>query len=741
MKNALFLLLFLLKNITPTAAQTVIFFNEKTASPIEIAAVQTLQNYLGQMTGQTPRVIWNAESRPGSRVIFIQNNPYLSGFGLKMPETVPKNGFFYESKNNAALLVGGGEHGLEHAVFAFLEKMGCRKFVPGEPFLPKLASDWRLPEIAPKTETPAFAWRELHYQNAFDEKYAQWHGLLQNQEKRRQWGLFVHTFNRLCPPDLFFEKNPEWFSFNGAQRVADGQLCLTNVGVKNQVIAALRDSILKKPEAQFWSVSQNDNFNFCKCENCRASDEKLGGPSGTMVAFVNAIAAEFPQKTISTLAYQYTRAAPKNIRPAANVNIMFCSIECNRGEPIATDASSAGFRADFENWAALTSNFYLWDYVVDFRSYQCPFPNLGVLQPNLAYFKKFNPEMVFEQGSGRDRSEFSDLRAYLLAKWLWNPALDRDSLMTDFLEGVYGDAAPFLKKYILKQEERLAETDRQLWIYAVPAFYRTTYLRDEDLILYENLFDAAENAVKTGSQAWQNVRRARLPLMFARLELAKTGEPSLWAEADGKVLPDPKMAALRLEFLQGCQSYGIENLHEGGYPPRDYGRDLMRFAIEGKQNHLAAGRPVLLKNPASKNYQKGNPALLTDRLLGETDYHFNWIGFEGTDMEAVIELPKAQKISHLETHFLQDQQSWIFFPEKILLEISKNGSDWETIFQQKIDPKASSEKKVETIKTSINSQKMAKFVRIRAINLKKCPDWHSCNGSACWLFCDEILVR
>ncbi len=741
MKNTLLLVLFIIKFGQPALAQTVLFFNEKTASPTDRAAVSTLQEYLGKMTGQSPRIVRDAQPRPGARVIFLQKNEFLSDFGLKMPQNLPDGAFFMESKNGAALLAGAGEHGLEHAVFAYLEKLGCRKFSPRDSILPKLSPDWALPEIAATLEKPAFAWRELHYPNGFDPHFARWHGLLQNSEKRRQWGLFVHTFHRLCPPGLFFEKNPDWFSFNGAQRVADGQLCLSNGGVKSQVIAALRDSIVRNPAAKFWSVSQNDNFNFCKCENCRASDEKYGGPSGTMVAFVNEIAGQFSDKTISTLAYQYTRAAPKNIRPAENVNIMFCSIECNRGEAIATDPSSAGFRQDFEGWAALTNHFYLWDYVVDFRSYQCPFPNLGVLQPNLAYFQRFSPEMVFEQGSGRDRSEFSDLRAYLLAKWLWDPALGRDILMDDYLTGVYGGAAPYIKEYIFSLEDRLRATDRQLWIYAVPQSYRSTFLRETDLEKAEFLFDEAEKTVPVGSREWQRVREARLPLMFARLELAKVGEPSLWRETDGKIAPDPKMAALRTEFVQGCESYGIENLNEMGYSPREYGRDLVRFAVEGKQNHLAAGQKVVLKDAASKTYQNGDPAILADRLLGETDYRFNWIGFEGKDMEATIELPKRQKISAIEAHFLQDQQSWVFFPEIILLEISENGIDFEAIFQQKIEQKPDGEKRTETVKAAINSGKMAKFVRIRAINQKTCPDWHACNGSPCWIFCDEVIVK
>ena len=251
--------------------------------------------------------------------------------------------------------------------------------------------------------------------------------------------------------------------------------------------------------------------------------------------------------------------------------------------------------------------------------------------------------------------------------------------------------------------------------------------------------------------SWKSTRLASAKLPYPSwlhsgtipraFELAKTGEPSLWAENAGQFTPDPVMVALQTEFVQGCESYGIANLHENGYTPREYGRDLTRFLIEGKQNHLAAGLAVALKEPPSKNYQNGDPGVLTDRLLGEKDYHFNWVGFEGKDLEAVLELPKPQKIAQIEVHFLQDQASWIFFPKKALLEISENGSDFDTVFQQKIDSAPDGQKRIETIKSVVNPSKMVKFVRIRAENMKTCPPWHACNGSPSWIFCDEIIVR
>lgn len=99
------------------------------------------------------------------------------------------------------------------------------------------------------------------------------------------------------------------------------------------------------------------------------------------------------------MAYQYTRAAPRVTRPRENVNIMFCNIECNRSRPIATDSTSASFRRDMEQWAELTDNILVWDYVIQFKNLVSPFPNFHTLQPNIQYFVDNHVVAMFEQGN------------------------------------------------------------------------------------------------------------------------------------------------------------------------------------------------------------------------------------------------------------------------------------------------------------------------------------------------------
>ena len=322
-------------------------------------------------------------------------------------------------------------------------------------------------------------------QNFFEPSYAAWHKL----NTRDDWGLFVHTFRTLVPPEKYFDEHPEYFSLLKGNRTPDCQLCLTNPDVFRIVVEELRARMRENPEARFWSVSQNDTYCPCECAACAAIDSAEGSPAGSILSFVNRVADEFPDKIISTLAYQYSRAAPKHIKPRPNVNIMLCSIECNRSRPIADDPASASFVKDVEDWSALTHNILLWDYVIQFRNLVSPFPNLRVLQPNIRFFVENGITSVFEQGLSELHGEFAELRAYLIAKLLWNPYADADSLMDDFLRGYYGGAAPQIRRYIDTMHDALAASGEELSIYGYPWPSRNGYLSPVMMHAYDSLFD------------------------------------------------------------------------------------------------------------------------------------------------------------------------------------------------------------------------------------------------------------
>ncbi|RPH92150.1 MAG: DUF4838 domain-containing protein, partial [Calditrichaeota bacterium] len=550
-------------------------------------------------------------------------------------------------------------------------------------------------------------------------------------------------FERLVPPSRYFADHPEYFSELNGIRMRDGQLCLSNPEVLRVTIDALRRMMAEKPEATYWSVSQNDNVNYCTCEKCQALDQTYGGHAGSLLAFVNQVAAQFPDKVISTLAYQYTRQAPVGIKPADNVNIMFCSIECNRSQPLAVDPGEAAFRRDIESWGKLTDNILVWDYVVQFRNYLDPFPNLHVLQPNLQFFRDNNCRLMFQQGSGHSITEFHELRTYLIAKLLWNPDVDLAAVRRDFLCGYYGKASRFIEQYIDRMHEALIASGQRLDIYGYPYDAVKSYLTPTLLGDYETLFGDAEAAVADDPGRLHRVKRARLPIEFAILDISLhdvNRELTFISRDDDSIAPNRKMLARLDAFVRACKKNGIERLEEQGYSPEQYKADIVKYVDKAGRPNLVAGKPVAVATTWSEKYPAGGAAALTDGKFGMTNYRYNWLGFENADLEAVIDLGEMQAIHHLSADFLQHPLDWVFLPRWVDFALSEDGRNFEPVHHLVHDvPPDSGKIFLHTFQASANRR--ARYIKISAASLKVCPPWHRGAGQPAWIFVDEVMVN
>lgn len=147
----------------------------------------------------------------------------------------------------------------------------------------------------------------------------------------------------------------------------------------------------------------------------------------------------FPNVAVDTLAYQGTVIPPKLTKPEPNVIIRLCDSGAiaskNLGAPL-TDPSNKAFATAIEAWFGLTKRIYIWEYVVDFGNLLQPLPNYFSLGPNIRWFAQHGVRGVFEEGPGLiqgDGSDLEELKDYLMAEMLWDPTLDPDDLISEFL--------------------------------------------------------------------------------------------------------------------------------------------------------------------------------------------------------------------------------------------------------------------------------------------------------------------
>jgi hypothetical protein len=611
---------------------------------------------------------------------------------------------------------------------------------PGEYDAPRV-NQVQIPEVKSKCYNPDFDFRRTLFPGQHDREYRNWYKL----EQLDDWGMFVHTFHKLLPPETYFEAHPEYYSEIGGRRLQDAQLCLSNPEVIQLLIENLGKEMAMQPEKTVWSVSQNDAYNYCECENCKKMYEKYGAYSGAYIYMANEIARAYPDKVISTLAYQFTREAPINIKPDPNVNIMFCSIECNRSMALTEDPRSASFVKDMKDWSALTDNIFLWDYVVQFKNYLTPFPNFHILQPNLQFFKNSNVNMMFEQGSNGNWSDLSDLKQYLIAHLMWDVNANADSLTDNFITRYYGPAAPHIRKYFTTTHANLAkhaETEF-LNIYGFPADYADSYLTPEMLIQYKSFMDEAEAAVTNDSTYLKRVLKTRLPVDFAYLDVAMNTNDekiSFFTEKDGKKSLKPEMMTYLDRLGKLSKNHKDIRINERNFKVEDYCIYARNKLEKQTIDNLLKDAIIEIKTPYSDRYPVGGAQAINDGLLGDLDFHNNWLGFHGEDMIVDITFPEETTFSSIQMNFLKAVNSWVFLPLEIKIEVSDDGRIFREIAAQQGD-QSDRTYLVKSIPFVFDVDETTKHLRVSATSMKECPEWHRGYGNPSWIFVDEVIVE
>ncbi|HZT41118.1 MAG TPA: DUF4838 domain-containing protein [Chthonomonadaceae bacterium] len=503
------------------------------APPAIQHGAQELQRFLKQMSGAELPILTEDEAvGAGDHVIRIEQDPALGEEELRIRTEPPR-----------LILSGGGKRGALYACYALLEDvLGCRWYTARISKIPKS----RTIALGPLDihQKPAFEYREPYYTESLDRDWAvrnRTNGSLQHLDEsvggRVAYGKFVHTFNDLVPPDVYFDKHPEYFSLiNGKRMKGYYQLCLTNPDVLKIVIAKVEEWIKENPNATIFSVSQNDTYNNCQCDNCKAVEKEEGAPSGVLLRFVNAvadaIAKDHPNVLIDTLAYQWSEDPPLHARPRPNVRI--------RLAPIGACVSHAFDKCDanthvYENltaWSKITDQLYIWHYSTNFANYLQPLPDLDEIAADIPLFKQHGVVGLFYEGdyAPGGGGEMSELKAYLMAKLMWDPTRPAQPIIADFLDGVYGPGAPYIQQWLDKLHAAARQQNVHAHIYDPPtAPYLSPALIAEGLAL----FDSAEAATASDRVAHDAVQRARLALEYVQLMQTPPSDPAYAARAKG----------------------------------------------------------------------------------------------------------------------------------------------------------------------------------------------------------------
>ena len=564
------------------------------ASPSTRYAAEELQRFLKEITGAELAVVSDAVPVKPGEIIVGANKHFdkVTKGSIKIAD-LGREGYIIRTIGQSYLVIAGGEpRGNLYGVYGLLEDhLGCRWFTPAVNRIPKqetLVINALNEQIIPKLE-----YREPFVKDCQEGDWAarnRMNSSAANLEARHGGKVtyfgFVHTSDQLLPPDKYFDQHPEYFSLVKGKRLKERtQLCSTNPEVVRLVTEAVLKRMGEHPECTVFSVSQNDWLNFCECDKCAALAKAEGTQMAPLLSLVNQVAVAaakaFPDKLIDTLAYQYTRKAPKTMRPEPNVIIRLCSIECCFAHPFETCDSpeNRDFVKDVEDWGKKSNRLWVWNYDTSFSEYLTPYPNLRVRKPNIQFYERNHVTGIFEQDVYTTlNGELSSLSGYLNAKLLWNADYDSDKAINEFLEGVYGAASGPIRRYIDLLHDKVAKENLHMDIWIDPSHPLLNGVVEQA----DALWDEAEAAVAQNPEVLERVRVARLSMDYAYIERMRMEGLKIYAidHAKGTVTLNPKFAARLKRFVEVADRNNVTTLREAA--SGDF--KLYKKELEGLQN-------------------------------------------------------------------------------------------------------------------------------------------------------------
>lgn len=526
---------------------SIVFSDE--ASETERYAAQELQHWIAEVSGVELPITGLDGGKEGKRLI-VGFNPLVEKLMPEKEKPADRDdAFTWCNKGGDLLFWGGSKRGTLYSVYSFLEEeLGCRWYSSQASVAPKRDS-YHFSKLY-RHEEPGIIIRDNCYLDVREN--AAFSARLRNNFIRvprpdgseglvagsaeGYWG--VHAMGYFISPNEYYKEHPEYFSLIDGKRASEyAQLCLSNPEVLAICIQKVKDVMRREPDYLIYSMEQNDNMKPCQCDACQALVKKYGGESGIMVWFVNQVADavkdEFPDKFIGTFAYQYTRHAPKDIKPRENVVIRLCSIECCMLHPYDECEQNLSFQKDLEDWGALAPHLYIWDYTTDFLLYCTPTPNWWALQSHIQSYRNNHAIGLMEEGDYQTITcELRELHAWLLSKLLWNPDADVEALILDFTDGFYGAAGPYIRQYLELEKRILLREGMHTGCYA--SLWHDMFT-PEFITEGRRLLTEAKAAVSSNEELVARVEKEELALCLLQMEHLpldglKSGADELFAQ-------------------------------------------------------------------------------------------------------------------------------------------------------------------------------------------------------------------
>jgi hexosaminidase len=320
------------------------------------------------------------------------------------------------------------------------------------------------------------------------------------------------------------------------------------------------------------------------------------------------------------------------------------------------------------------------------------------------------------------------------------------------IENVYA-YEPVPKELNAEQANHVLGAQANLWTEYIGNIPKVEYMLFPRLsALSEVLWSPKEN------RDWKDFQK-RLLEQFKRYDLWKANSSKAYFDLKATVLPTDDFNGVQWKLESRVKDSHIIYMNEIS-PMLEYAKPVIvkrthnysaaLYSNDNKQLssisqkfsfNEATGKKITLTNPASDKYPGDGPFTLVNGVINEKGFARSneFLGFLGTNCEAVIDLGIQEPISFVVVNTLNRTSSWIWRPLTAEVSGSGDGKNWYSL--KLTDDFA--EKKDGTGKGTMTmafKATYARYIKVVITNWGTIPNANPGAGNKPWLFVDEIEI-
>ena len=450
-------ILFVLTTSSVRSAEPLVLAEKKKALlPIIVAptshetvrhSASELASFLNRICGAEFEVVTGERPRKG---IFVGTSVDFPIPEFKQSLRIRENhdgveAFVIAPREGSIYLLGGADTGVSHAVYRFLERLGCRWYFP--------APQW---EVIPKRDRIVADFEEAGRPKMWSRRITPGAGFFGKREGRCQqeveaWRRHNRMANSIrinnghawqtiiAQNENLFAEHPEYLALVKGKR-RKPQFCVSNPAVRKIAVDWALRQLELRPELDVISMECSDGINHCECRSCL----EMGSVSDRVFGLANevarAVSKKFPGKSVGMLAYGNHSEPPSfDLEPNVHVQLTtgFLHGEHTFDQLLAL-------------WPRKVRSFGIYEYysIWPWDHDQLPGGKANDIAQITGLIRRYAAAGVTSMNCESGNNWGLHGRGYYVAnRLMWDPETDVDALLADFYKTAFGPADEVMRRF------------------------------------------------------------------------------------------------------------------------------------------------------------------------------------------------------------------------------------------------------------------------------------------------------